>query len=342
MNNDNQTETNDNVNGLNPDMIMQTVMGFQKSRILLTAFELEMFTVLDAGSKTSAEMAERLGTEPRATDRLLNALCAMALLEKKGTKFANTPSAQKFLVKHSPEFLGGFYHSNHLWDTWSALTRVVCGEKPVIDRKINDRGEEWLTAFIAAMHYRASRSAPEIIAKLDLTNVFRVLDVGGGSGAYAMAFVKAKKEIRSVVFDLSNVIPLTSQYIEKEGFNGKVGVVAGDYHIDELGSGYDLVFLSAVIHSNSGEQNMNLLSKCAKALNPGGRVAIQDMIMNEERTEPANGAIFALNMLVGTEAGDTYTESEIKGWLSKAGFTEITKMDSLAGNSLLIGTKLFA
>jgi precorrin-6B methylase 2 len=327
------------MNELLPDAIMQTVTAFQKSRILLTAFELELFTALDGESKTSAEMAEQLGVDKRALDRLMNALCVMELLEKKGDMFSNTPAARKFLVKSSPDFLGGFYHTNNLWDAWSTLTRAVRSGKSVMESKIDDRGEQWLTAFIGAMHYRASRTAPAVVAKLDLTNVSRVLDVGGGSGAFAMAFVKAKKDIKAVVFDLPNVVPLTRGYIEKDGFLGKVDTIVGDYHTDELGKGYDLVFLSAVIHSNSAEQNIKLIQKCAQALNPGGQVVIQDFIMNEERTEPAMGAMFAINMLVGTEAGDTFTEKEVKDWLTKVGFSMIDKVESTMGNSLLIGKK---
>lgn len=327
------------MNELIPDAIMQTVMAFQKSRILLTAFELELFTALDGESKTSAGMAEQLGVDKRALDRLMNALCVMELLEKKGNMFSNTPAARKFLVKSSPDFLGGFYHSNNLWDTWGTLTRAVRSGKSVVERKIDDRGEKWLTDFIAAMHYRASRTAPAVVAKLDLTNVSRVLDVGGGSGAFAMAFVKAKENIKAVVFDLPNVIPLTRGYIEQEEFQGKVDTVVGDYHTDDLGSGYDLVFLSAVIHSNSAEQNIKLIQKCAQALNPGGQAVIQDFIMNEARTEPAMGAMFAINMLVGTEAGDTFTEKEVKDWLTLAGFSMITRVESTMGNSLVIGKK---
>jgi precorrin-6B methylase 2 len=298
------------MNELLPDAIMQTVTAFQKSRILLTAFELEVFTALAGESKRSAEMAGQLGVDKRALDRLMNALCVMELLEKKGNLFTNTPAARKFLVKSSPDFLGGFYHTNNLWDTWSTLTRAVRSGKSVMESKIDDRGEKWLTDFIAAMHYRASRTAPAVVAKLDLTNVSRVLDVGGGSGAFAMAFVKAKQDIKAVVFDLPNVVPLTREYIEKDGFLGKVDVVVGDYHTDELGRGYDLVFLSAVIHSNSAEQNIKLIQKCAQALNPGGQVVIQDFIMNEARTEPAMGAMFAIN-----------------------------KVESTMGNSLVIGKK---
>jgi cyclopropane fatty-acyl-phospholipid synthase-like methyltransferase len=316
---------------------MEMVIAFQRSRVLLTAYELELFTALGNESKSSAEVAVALGTEKHATDKLMNALCALELLIKKENKFSNTPLAQKFLVKQSPDFMGNLYHSVSLWDTWSTLTRAVYKGTTVIEKNINDRGEKWLTAFIAAMHNRARKIAPKVVDKLDLSKVTRVLDIGGGSGAYAMAFAKAKPNINASVFDLPNVIPITHRYIEKEGLTGKIKTIVGDYMVDPLGKGYDLIFLSAIIHINSNEANMKLLKKCSEALNPGGQVVIQDLIMDEDRTTPPSGALFALNMLVSTEAGDTYTESEVKDWMTAAGLTGIKRIDTPFGTSLIYG-----
>jgi SAM-dependent methyltransferase len=281
---------------LKPDRIMEMVRAFQRSRALLTAYELELFTALGNESKSSAEAAGMLGTENHATDRLMNALCALELLEKKDNKFLNTPLAQRFLVKHSPDFMGNLYHSVNLWDTWSTLTRAVYKGTTVMEKKVNDRGEKWLTAFIAAMHNRAKKIAPKVVDKLNLSKVTRVLDVGGGSGAYAMAFVKARSNINAAVFDLPNVIPITQQYIEQEGLTNEIKTIVGDYTKDPLGNGYDLIFISSIIHINSNEVNMKLLKKCSEALNPGGQVVIQDFIMDEDRTTPPNGALFALNI----------------------------------------------
>ena len=322
---------------LTPDRIMEMVMAFQRSRVLLTAYELELFTALGNDSKSSAEVAGALGTEKRATDRLMNALCALELLVKKENKFSNTPLSRNFLVKHSPAFMGNLYHSVHLWDTWSTLTQAVYKGTTVMQKKINDRGEKWLTAFIAAMHDRAQKHAPKVVEKLDLSKVTRVLDVGGGSGAYAMAFVKARSNINAAVFDLPNVIPITRRYIEKEGLADKITTIVGDYTKDPLGKGYDLVFLSAIIHSNSNEVNVKLLKKCSAALNPGGQVVIQDFIMDENRTTPVPGALFALNMLVSSEAGDTYTEPEVKDWMTAAGLSSIKRIDTPFGTSLICG-----
>lgn len=324
---------------LSPQVILETASAFQKSRVLLTAYELDLFTVLENGNKSSDEVAHALGTAERATDRLLNALCALGLLEKRMGRFSNTPLASRFLVRGRPDHLAGLMHSAHLWDTWSTLTEAVRHGRCVTARPIDERGAGWLSAFIAAMHWRARQHASGVVALLDLSEVSRALDVGGGSGAYGMAFVRAKPEIRAVVFDLPNVIPLTQEYIRQGGLRGRVETVTGDYEVDALGSGFDLVFLSAIVHSNSPAQNRDLIRKCAEALNPFGQLAIQDFIMDEDRTAPSFGALFALNMLVGTEAGDTYTESELRQWMEEAGLCRLARKDTPFGTSLLVGRK---
>lgn len=324
---------------ISPDSIMGMVFAFQRSRVLLTAYELDLFTVLGEENKSSIEVAEALGTGGRATDRLMNALCAIGLLKKKEGRFSNTPLASRFLVNGKPDFMGGLMHSVHLWDTWSTLTQAVRQGKSVVARHVNERGDEWLTAFITAMHQRACQQAPSVVALLDLSGVSRLLDVGGGSGAYSIAFARAKDEIKATVLDLPSVIPLTRDYIAKEGLSDRVETVAGDYKIDDLGSGFDLVFLSAIIHSNSFEENRDLIVKCSEALNPQGQLVVQDFIMDQDRTSPAFGALFALNMLVATEFGDTYAESEVCLWMEGAGLSDIMRKDAGFGTSLIIGRR---
>ncbi len=324
---------------LSPDSIMETALAFQKSRVLLTAHELGLFTALGEEGKTSGETAKVLRTEGRATDRLMNALCAMGLLNKNEGRFSTSPLASRFLVKDKPEFMAGLMHSVHLWDTWSTLTQAVRHGKSVMSRNVSEHGKEWVSAFIAAMHLRARRQASGIVSLLDMSDVRRVLDVGGGSGEYSMAFVRAKEGSRATVLDLANVIPLTRSYIEKEGLSDKVKTVTGDYKIDALGSGFDLIFLSAIIHSNSPEENRALMRKASEALNPHGQVVVQDFIVNEDRTGPAFSALFALNMLVATESGDTYTESEVRMWMEQAGLSGIIRKDTAFGTSLIIGKR---
>ncbi len=322
---------------ISPRDIMDIATGFQRARPLLTAFELDLFTVLNDEPKTSDQVAAAVGADPRATDRLMNALTALGLLEKHGGHFSNGPAASKHLVKGKPDYMAGLRHTAHLWNTWSNLTETVRRGTPAPRPPTNDRGEEWLRAFIAAMHWRARASAPLVVNLLDLDGVSRVLDVGGGSGAYAMAF--ARRGISAVVFDLPNVLPLTRAYVQNEGLSAEVETVPGDYLRDSLPGGFDLVFLSAIVHSNSFDENRALIAKAAGALRAGGQVVVQEFLMNEDRSGPLQPALFALNMLVGTERGDTYTESEVGEWMRAAGLGNLRRRETDFGTNLVVGRK---
>jgi SAM-dependent methyltransferase len=324
---------------MNPTTIREFAASFQKSRILLTGFELDLFTNMDEAGNSASQVSQKLNLDEHACERLMNALVSLGFLSKQKNLFFNTPDSFNFLSKKSSDYLGGLGHTNHLWNTWSNLTNVVKTGVAAHRTEINDRGDEWLSSFISAMHDRAIKQAPQQLAKVDLSEVKSLLDVGGGSGAYSMEFIRQNPEIEATVFDLPNVVAITKAFIEKEGFSNKITTQTGDYTTDELPAGFDLVFLSAVIHSNSLEVNQDLINKCYKALNKNGRIMIQDWIMNNDRTQPTSGAIFAINMLVGTEAGDCFTEAEVSKMLSSTGFSNINRIEFESGLSQMTAQK---
>jgi SAM-dependent methyltransferase len=325
---------------MNPNTIREFASSFQKSRILLSGFELDVFTNIEESGSTSNQLATNLHLDKHACERLMNSLVSLGFLTKQNQLFFNTPESFAFLSKKSEEYLGGLMHSNHLWNTWSNLTQVVKTGKSAHPSEINERGENWLFPFISAMHDRAKKLAPQQLANIDLSGIKSVLDIGGGSGAYSMAFVSKKPEIEATVFDLPNVVPITNQFIEKEGFSQRIKTYEGDYTIDDLPKGFDLMFLSAVIHSNSLGINQILINKCYKALNKNGKIIIQDWIMNNDRTQPAAGSIFAINMLVGTDAGDCFTEQEVTEMLTESGFKNISRVEFETGISQMIAQKI--
>lgn len=324
---------------MNPLEIREAVTAFQKSRIILTAFELDIFTFIGEKSLDSETISKSLNLNKTATERLLNALVALKLVHKNKEEFRNSKESLMLLSKNSPDYMAGLMHSNHLWNTWSHLTEVVRTGEIAQDLEINERGEQWLEAFIHAMHDRGKKQAPAQIAQIDLTNVASVMDVGGGSGCFCMAFLNRKPELRTVVFDLPNVTPISKKIVEEEGYSGKIEHYTGDYTKDDLPCGFDLVFLSAIIHSNSFEINQDLVKKCYHSLNSGGKIVILDWIMNDAKTEPVQGAIFSINMLVGVKGGDCFSEGEVSTWLNKAGFSDITKNDMDSGIGQMIGIK---
>jgi SAM-dependent methyltransferase len=325
---------------MNPTTIREFAALFQKSRILLSGFELGIFTTIDESGSTNHQIATTLQLDEHASERLLNALVSLGFLTKHVGLYFNTPESFTFLSTKSPDYLGGLMHTNHLWNTWSNLTTVVKTGASAHSTDINERGDDWLFSFISAMHDRAKKQAPMQLTTVDLSEVKSILDIGGGSGAYSMEFIRKKFEIEATVFDLPNVVHITQHFIDQEGFSGKIKTVTGDYTTDDLPTGYDLAFLSAVIHSNSLDVNLNLIKKCYHALNLNGKILIQDWIMNNERTQPTPGAIFAVNMLVGTEAGDCFTEREVTKMLQAAGFSTIKRIEFETGLSQMTAQKV--
>jgi len=322
---------------LDPNKIRELANGFQVSRIILTAVELNIFTILDKHLLPSAEVAKQINGDERATDRLLNALVSLGFLNKVHGKFYNSDAASLYLVKGKPEFMGGLFHSNELWKSWGTLTNAVKEGTSVY--KGDGSNKDWTESFIAAMHYRAAKEAKILAMMLNLSSAKKMLDVGGGSGAYAMGMIETNPELSAVIFDLPNVIPLTKKYAEAFTKKDKVSYIEGNYLTGDFGNGYDIILLSAIVHINSYEQNLELIKKCAASLNSGGQIVIKDWVMNEERTEPLGGAIFAINMLVGTKCGDTFTESEMRNWFASTGITKIERKNTSYGWSLVIGTK---
>lgn len=324
---------------MNQKEIKKTVSAFQKSRILLTAYELDIFTFIGHEKHNSESISKALSLNKNATEKLLNALVAFGFLEKENNKFSNTDESYNLLSKNSSQYMSGLMHSNHLWNTWNKLTEIIKTGEASHTEEINSRGKEWLEAFINAMHYRGKIQAPSQIYRIDLENVDKILDIGGGSGCYSMEFINRKNSIKATVYDLPNVTPISKKIIKKEGYTNNISIYEGDYTTDNLPKGFDLIFLSAVIHSNSYETNKNLVEKCYNSLNPNGKIIIQDWIMNESKTEPLQGAVFSINMLVGVKEGDCFSENEVTEWLKNAGCKNIFRNRLEAGLSQMIGVK---
>jgi ubiquinone/menaquinone biosynthesis C-methylase UbiE len=319
--------------------IRELANSFRESRTLLSAFELKIFTVLDKHMMTSEEVAQKINANNRSTDRLMNALCAMGILKKVHGKFYNTDLASKYLVQGKSEFMGGLYHTNNLWDTWSNLTNSVIKGSSFITNQNKTEKNDWVKDFIGAMHYRGVNQGKILAMMIDLTNVKQMLDVGGGSAAFSIEIVKKNPAINAVVLDLPYVIPLTKNYVSESGLSDKFSFLEGDYLTRDFEGSYDLILLSAIVHINNYEQNKMLIKKCADALNKNGMIIISDFLMTDDRTKPYHGALFSLNMLVGTANGDTYTEKEIREWFESAGLSKIERKNTSFGADLMIAVK---
>ena len=297
-----------------PDLLL-AMRGFQESRVLLTAMELDVLPACGAGN-TAAGVAEAVGADPRACGMLLNALAALGALAKDGDRYRCTAAGEALGRERA-----GMLHMVHLWDTWSGLTACV---KSGTSARSGPPGGQ-VEHFIAAMHARARTVAGDALRVVGARGVRRLLDVGGGPATFAIAFAQAEPELHAEVLDLGPVVPIARGHIREAGLEAQVTAREGDLRSDGLGAGYDLVLVSAICHMLGEDENRDLLSRCVKALAPGGRVAVREFILDPDRAGPPAAALFALNMLVGTSRGNTYTEAEYRSWLEAAGCREVTR-----------------
>ncbi len=324
--------------GVLPDELTAMLRGFQVSRVLLTGVELDVFSAVEGGAAAD-EVAGRIDADPRATESLLNALAALGILEKRDGRFRNGEWAARYLRAGSPhDSRQALRHNIQLWPSWSTLTDCVRHGTAVAHQEMTERGEVWTEAFIAAMHKNASVGARSVLGAVDLDGVTRVLDLGGGSGAYAMAFARARPELEVTVFDLPTVTPLTRRYLVGSGVETRVHTVEGDLRTDAYGTGFDMAFVSAICHMNDPGENVAMFRKVGDALEPGGRIVIQEFVLNPDKAGPRFGALFALNMLVGTKGGSAYSEGEYAAWLEEAGFAGVRRVELPGPADLIIAS----
>ena len=303
--------------------VLEDVRGFLKGRVILTAAELDLFTRLDQERATAEDLAKGLECDRRCLTRLLDCLVALKLLSKQDGIYQNTERGGLLSSEHPETELPMVLHLNGLWESWGGLTETVrMGINPK-RKPVTERGEDSLKAFIDAMHVVGRTLSQEIADSYDLAPFKRLLDIGGATGTYTIAFLEKNPIMTAVLFDLPDVIPWAEERLGAEGLLERVECVAGDFYKDELPKGCDFVLLSAIIHQNSPEENLELYRKIHRAVLPGSTLLIRDHVMDSARTEPPQGTLFAINMLVNTKGGDTYTFDEIKETLEKAGFEEV-------------------
>ena len=245
--------------------VLEDVRGFIKSRVILTAAELDLFTRLNRRQGTADDLAKELRCDQRCLTRLLDCLVALQLLSKQDGVYQTSERGALLSAEHPATELPMVLHLNGLWETWSGLTETVkTGTNPK-RKPITDRGKDSLKDFIGAMHVVGRRLSNELAEAYDLSPCKRLLDVGGATGTYTVAFLQKNPEMTAVLFDLPEVIPWAEKSIGSEGLLGRVELMAGDFYQDELPKGCDLALLSAIIHQNSPQENLDLYRKIDRA-----------------------------------------------------------------------------
>ena len=312
------------MSALDQTHILSLARNFMECRILLSGAELDLFTLLAQQPLSGQEIANRIHADLRGITILMDALSAMGLLTKGVGTYQCPPAISALLSSDAPDtLLPWVLHMASVWKRWSSLTSIVQGFQQADHPVAPPQALSDLRAFIGAMHVLAFPLAPRIVAAVDPYSSRALLDVGGAMGTYTVAFLQAVPEMKATLFDRPEVLEIARQFLSKVGLLHRVTLVPGDFYQDEFPGGHDLGFVSAIIHQNSPEQNFDLYCKVFRSLDPAGRIIIRDHVMDSDRTQPKDGAIFAVNMLVSTPGGNIYTFDEIKTGLTRAGFINV-------------------
>jgi ubiquinone/menaquinone biosynthesis C-methylase UbiE len=329
--------------GLSPEPLMQMTFAHAPQRILTAGVQLQVFSHIAAGRHALAEIAGAAGASERGMRMLLDALTGFQLLAKSDGLYHLTPMSEKFLVCESPDYLGAMIEMDEMWHAWGSLTEIVRTGQP--DRRVESQetAEKFFSVLVRSLHVANREPARRTAEALGAGNTHRgmqVLDVACGSGIWGIGIAEADTDARITAQDFPGLFATTREYVSRHGVADRFDYLPGDLKTVDFGENrFDLALLGNIVHSEGEESSRDLFRRLHRALKPGGRIAVIDMIPNDERTAPPFALIFAINMLINTEVGDTYTLAEYTAWLNEAGFTRVETADIGSHSPLIIGIK---
>ncbi len=300
------------------------VNGYTYSRVLLTALDLDIFSIIGEQSWTTNRIAKTINASNRGIDILCRNLASIGLLILENGRYKNSKLAATALNKKNPEYRGAYLTllQQH-WDDWSQLTESVKSGKPVEDTPSMSEDED-RRAFTWAMHHRSRDMAPRIAKNINLRGINTLLDLGGGPGTYALALLKKWPKLHGTVADRPAALDVAQAVARKHPAGKRLSYLPLNFMTEPIPGHYDVIFLSNVIHIYSANENLSLLKKIKTALNPGGRIIIQDFFLWDKKgLQPTETSLFAVTMLLYTDTGNTYTAQEVKQWMLRTKFQQV-------------------
>ncbi len=328
-----------------PERIMQFAWGYAPTLILEAALHHRVFDALEEQPKTVSELAYETKTDERALRSILDALVGFDFLSKDETgKYVNAPESSAFLVTTKPSFQGGIFGhtSTQLLPQWLQLNEVVKTGKPANTVNQEGSGTEFFEPFVEAifpMSYMAAQTLGKSLHLESASTSVKVLDIAAGSGVWGVALAQQSPQVSVTAVDWEGVLPVTRRIAARFGLAEQFTFVEGDLLQADYGDGFQIATLGHILHSEGEARSKQLLHKVFDALAPGGTIAIAEMVPNHERTGPPHALIFAVNMIVCTEKGNTYSFKEIGDWLREAGFQNVRQLEAPAPSPLILADK---
>jgi len=328
-----------------PERLMEMSSAYGPPLVIGAAVGNKVFDSLESGPKSAEQVSKETGASERGLRIIMNALVGLELLKKdRQKKYSLTPESAAFLVSGKPGTLAGFFGTiaPQLISRWLRLTDILRDGRPVVAVNQETEGTEFfrqLVESIIPMSYPSAQALGDHLKLAKAKNEIRVLDLAAGSGIWGIALTQKSPRVRVTAVDWAGMIPTTKRVTEKFGARDRFDFIEGDLLKTNFGNRYDIAILGHILHSEGEERSRQLLKKTFGALKSGGTIAIAEWLVNDQRTEPAPALMFAVQMLVNTEKGDTFSFSEIKSWLEDAGFKKVRKLKTPHPSPLVVATK---
>lgn len=313
---------------LNPEKVLRYSFAYAPPLMIEAAVRLGLFDALVDAPRTAEDLAKQFGVNHRGVKILLNGLVGLELLTKPHAgHYALTPEADAFLVGGRPTYMGGFFRhtSTQLIPRWLGLTDIVRTGQPATAVNEESDGATFFEQFVEdifPLSRQAALGFADAMKLHDATAPVSVLDVGAGSGVWGVSLAERSPQVRVTAVDWPRVLKVTQHVAQRHGVADRFTFSPGDFSTADFGSGHHYAMIGHILHSEGPARSKALLKKVFDALAPGGTVVIAEWLVNESRTAPLPSLIFAVNMLVNTEDGDTFSFTEIAKWLKEAGFVE--------------------
>ncbi len=305
------------------------------------AMQLDVFTPLADGPMTAGEIADALGLKPRRLEMLLYQLVVSEFLELEGDRFTNTPMAAEFLVQGRPGYYGGIH--GLLTEQFHALMQTaesIRADEPKAKVDFVGMSRDELRGFLRGIHGMAVLAGRSLARNPLFDKAERVLDVAGGSGGLSIALCEAHPRLHATLVDLPSVVPIAEEMVDEAGLADRIAGQIVDVLAEPLSGGFEIATARAFFQVLSTEQCQRAAHNIAAALSPGGTLFIIGFVSDDSRLSPEICVGMNMSFLNFFDSGEAYTEAQYRGWLTDAGFTDIVRTPSLAGNSLITAHKI--
>ncbi|MBW2614062.1 MAG: SAM-dependent methyltransferase [Deltaproteobacteria bacterium] len=310
----------------NPGLLLKVSGSYWQTCALHTSVKLDLFTIIGKATLSGKAIAEKAGLDEMALARLLDALAAMQLLVKEDGHYKNTSAAVKFLSKKSKSYIGHMInHHHHLMDSWTRMAESLKTGQPN-RRRASYSEEEERESFLMGMFVIGMHTAPTLAGEIDLSGRRTLIDIGGGPGTFAIHFCLKNPELKATVYDLPTTRPFAEKTIKKFGLADRINFLDGNYVEEDIEGAYDAAWLSHILHGEGPETCLEILKKTVSVLVPGGIICIHDFILHDTMDGPLFPTLFSINMLLGTESGRSYSETQLMDMLEKAGVKEARRL----------------